>query len=128
MAAAGAASAATVVLGRGRAWAADSLVGVTWGGAQVEATPGETVFETDAVRMWHDGDGVGVVGFKTKMNTVSDGVLDGLHVEGVRLARRVRIAGRSGGSRVQLGRGHGFEVTHCQGTSYSYRIRGSSTA
>jgi 3-hydroxyacyl-CoA dehydrogenase len=40
--------------------------------------PGETVFETDAVRVWHDGDGVAVVGFKTKMNTVSDGVLAGL--------------------------------------------------
>jgi 3-hydroxyacyl-CoA dehydrogenase len=40
--------------------------------------PGDTVFETDAVRMWHDGDGVAVVGFKTKMNTVSDGVLSGL--------------------------------------------------
>ncbi|MDZ4350686.1 MAG: 3-hydroxyacyl-CoA dehydrogenase/enoyl-CoA hydratase family protein [Xanthomonadaceae bacterium] len=42
------------------------------------ANPGETVFETDAVRMWHDGDGIAVVGFKTKMHTVSDGVLDGL--------------------------------------------------
>jgi 3-hydroxyacyl-CoA dehydrogenase len=40
--------------------------------------PGDTVFETDAVRMWHDGDGIAVVGFKTKMNTVSDGVLAGL--------------------------------------------------
>ena len=40
--------------------------------------PGETVFETDAVRMWHDGDGIAVVGFKTKMNTVSDGVLAGV--------------------------------------------------
>ena len=40
--------------------------------------PGETVFETDAVRMWHDGDGIAVVGFKTKMHTVNDGVLDGL--------------------------------------------------
>jgi 3-hydroxyacyl-CoA dehydrogenase len=39
---------------------------------------GETVFETDAVRMWHDGDGIAVVGFKTKMHTVNDGVLDGL--------------------------------------------------
>ncbi len=36
--AAGTASAATVVLGRGPAWAADSLVGVTWGGAQIEAS------------------------------------------------------------------------------------------
>jgi 3-hydroxyacyl-CoA dehydrogenase len=40
--------------------------------------PGETVFETDAVRMWHDADGIAVVGFKTKMHTVNDGVLDGL--------------------------------------------------
>ena len=39
---------------------------------------GETVFETDAMRMWHDGDGIAVVGFKTKMHTVNDGVLDGL--------------------------------------------------
>jgi len=36
------------------------------------------VFETDAVRMWHDGDGIAVLGFKTKMNTVSDGVLAGI--------------------------------------------------
>ena len=41
-------------------------------------SPGETVFETDAVRMWHDGDGIAVVGFKTKLHTVNDGVLDGL--------------------------------------------------
>ncbi len=40
--------------------------------------PGESVFETEAVRMWHDGDGVAVVSFKTKMHTVNDGVLDGL--------------------------------------------------
>jgi 3-hydroxyacyl-CoA dehydrogenase len=40
--------------------------------------PGETVFETDAVRMWHDGDGIAVLGFKTKMNTISDGVLAGI--------------------------------------------------
>ncbi|QNN46839.1 3-hydroxyacyl-CoA dehydrogenase/enoyl-CoA hydratase family protein [Thermomonas brevis] len=39
---------------------------------------GETVFENDGLRMWHDGDGIAVVGFKTKMNTVSDAVLDGL--------------------------------------------------
>ena len=39
---------------------------------------GTTVFETDAVRMWHDGDGIAVLGFKTKMHTVSDGVLDGI--------------------------------------------------
>ncbi|MFN3842551.1 MAG: 3-hydroxyacyl-CoA dehydrogenase/enoyl-CoA hydratase family protein [Rehaibacterium terrae] len=40
--------------------------------------PGETVFETDALRLWHDGDGIAVASFKTKMNTVSDGVLEGL--------------------------------------------------
>ncbi|TNJ34631.1 3-hydroxyacyl-CoA dehydrogenase/enoyl-CoA hydratase family protein [Arenimonas terrae] len=42
------------------------------------AAPGDTVFETDAVRMWHDGDGIAVLSFKTKMNTVGDGVLAGV--------------------------------------------------
>ncbi|UOS97350.1 3-hydroxyacyl-CoA dehydrogenase/enoyl-CoA hydratase family protein [Xanthomonas arboricola] len=41
-------------------------------------SPGETVFENDGVRMWHDGDDIAVVSFKTKMNTVSDHVLNGL--------------------------------------------------
>jgi 3-hydroxyacyl-CoA dehydrogenase len=41
-------------------------------------SPGETVFETDSVRMWHDGDGIAVLSFKTKMNTVGDGVLSGI--------------------------------------------------
>ena len=36
------------------------------------------MFENDGLRMWHDGDGIAVVSFKTKMNTVSDQVLDGL--------------------------------------------------
>ena len=49
--------------------------------------PGETVFETDAVRMWHDGDGVAVLSFKTKMNTVSDGVLTGV-LQAVDVAER----------------------------------------
>ncbi len=40
---------------------------------------GDTVFETDAVRCWTDGDGIAVLGFKTKMHTVSDGVLAGLN-------------------------------------------------
>jgi 3-hydroxyacyl-CoA dehydrogenase len=39
---------------------------------------GTTVLETDTVRMWHDGDGIAVLSFKTKMNTVSDGVLSGI--------------------------------------------------
>ncbi|MBP6626733.1 MAG: 3-hydroxyacyl-CoA dehydrogenase/enoyl-CoA hydratase family protein, partial [Arenimonas sp.] len=51
------------------------------------ADPGQTVFETDAVRMWHDGDGIAVLGFKTKMNTVSDGVLAGV-LEAVDRAER----------------------------------------
>jgi 3-hydroxyacyl-CoA dehydrogenase len=38
----------------------------------------ETIFETKAVRLWHSGDGVAVLGFKTKMHTVSDAVLEGV--------------------------------------------------
>ncbi|QCU72549.1 3-hydroxyacyl-CoA dehydrogenase/enoyl-CoA hydratase family protein [Luteimonas yindakuii] len=48
---------------------------------------GTTVFENDGVRMWHDGDGIAVVSFKTKMHTVSDQVLDGLQ-EAVAIAER----------------------------------------
>jgi 3-hydroxyacyl-CoA dehydrogenase len=39
---------------------------------------GETVYETNAIRAWTSGDGVLVVGCKTKGNTISDAVLDGL--------------------------------------------------
>ena len=39
---------------------------------------GTTAFENDGVRLWHLGDDVGIVSFKTKMNTVNDAVLDGL--------------------------------------------------
>ncbi|HRQ66185.1 MAG TPA: 3-hydroxyacyl-CoA dehydrogenase/enoyl-CoA hydratase family protein [Xanthomonadaceae bacterium] len=39
---------------------------------------GTTVFETDAVRCWHGGDDIAVLSFKTKMHTVSDGVLAGI--------------------------------------------------
>jgi 3-hydroxyacyl-CoA dehydrogenase len=38
----------------------------------------ETVFETDAVRMWHSGDDLAIVSFKTKMHTIGLGVLDGV--------------------------------------------------
>ena len=48
---------------------------------------GETVFENDGVRLWTDGDDIGVVGFKTKMHTVSDAVLDGLQ-EAIGMAER----------------------------------------
>lgn len=40
--------------------------------------PGETVFENDGVRLWHDGDDIAVASFKTKLHTVNDKVLDGL--------------------------------------------------
>ena len=39
---------------------------------------GETVFENDDLRMWHSGDGIGILSFKTKMHAVSNGVLDGI--------------------------------------------------
>ncbi|WP_313224105.1 3-hydroxyacyl-CoA dehydrogenase/enoyl-CoA hydratase family protein [Pseudoxanthomonas mexicana] len=53
-----------------------------------EAFPqGDTVLENDGVRLWTDGDGIGVVSFKTKMHTVSDAVLDGLQ-EAIAIAER----------------------------------------
>ncbi|MDH2918670.1 MAG: 3-hydroxyacyl-CoA dehydrogenase/enoyl-CoA hydratase family protein [Sideroxydans sp.] len=39
---------------------------------------GETVFENAAVRMWHTGDNIAVLSFKTKMHTVDNDVLDGV--------------------------------------------------
>ena len=55
------------------------------------AAPGTTVFETDSVRMWHDGDGIAVLSFKTKMNTVGDGVLAGIG-EAIDRAREAALA------------------------------------
>lgn len=53
-----------------------------------KASKGRTVFENDGIRMWADeGDDIAVVGFKTKMHTVNDQVLDGLQ-EAVRIAER----------------------------------------
>jgi len=44
-----------------------------------EAPPGRTtILETDAVRMWHTGDDIAIVSFKTKQHTISAAVLDGL--------------------------------------------------
>ncbi len=42
-----------------------------------EASYGETIFETDAVRMWHTGDQIAILSFKTKMHTIGIEVLDG---------------------------------------------------
>ncbi|HET7330456.1 3-hydroxyacyl-CoA dehydrogenase/enoyl-CoA hydratase family protein [Dyella sp.] len=46
---------------------------------------GTTVWENDGVRLWTQGDdGVGIISFKTKMNTVNDQVLDGIqHAIGI---------------------------------------------
>ena len=49
--------------------------------------PGETVFENDGIRLWHDGDGVAIASFKTKLHTVNDKVLDGLQ-EAIGIAER----------------------------------------
>jgi 3-hydroxyacyl-CoA dehydrogenase len=39
---------------------------------------GSTIFETDAVRFWHLDADIGILSFKTKMNTISPAVLDGI--------------------------------------------------
>ncbi|MHB1237831.1 MAG: 3-hydroxyacyl-CoA dehydrogenase/enoyl-CoA hydratase family protein [Gallionella sp.] len=39
---------------------------------------GETVFETDDIRMWHSGDGIAILSFKSKMHAISNDVLDGM--------------------------------------------------
>ncbi len=39
---------------------------------------GETVFENDDIRMWHMGDGIAILSFRTKMHTISNEVLDGI--------------------------------------------------
>ena len=49
--------------------------------------PGETVFENEGVRAWHDGDGILVISFKTKLHTVSDKVLSGVQ-EAIAIAER----------------------------------------
>ena len=39
---------------------------------------GETIFETDDVRMWFTGDGIAILSFKSKMHAISNEVLDGI--------------------------------------------------
>lgn len=48
---------------------------------------GETVFENESIRAWTSGDDILIVGFKTKANTISMGVLDGL-LEAIRIAEQ----------------------------------------
>jgi 3-hydroxyacyl-CoA dehydrogenase len=40
---------------------------------------GKTIFEDDGVRMWHQGDGIAIVSFKSKMHSLGDEVLKGLN-------------------------------------------------
>ncbi|MFZ2336109.1 MAG: 3-hydroxyacyl-CoA dehydrogenase/enoyl-CoA hydratase family protein [Sideroxyarcus sp.] len=39
---------------------------------------GETIFETDDVRLWHTGDTIAILSFKSKMHSISNEVLDGV--------------------------------------------------
>ncbi len=49
-----------------------------------DALPGEsfdegtTLYENDGVRLWHQGDDIGILSFKSKMNTMGDAVLVGI--------------------------------------------------
>jgi 3-hydroxyacyl-CoA dehydrogenase len=43
-----------------------------------EATYGKTIFETDAVRLWHTGDKIAILSFKSKMHTIGIDVLEGV--------------------------------------------------
>ncbi len=40
---------------------------------------GVTVFEDDGVRLWHQGDGIAIVSFKSKMHALGNEVLEGLN-------------------------------------------------
>ncbi len=47
-------------------------------GAANPATAGETVFEDEAVRLWHQQDSVLIISFKTKLHVLSPAVIAGL--------------------------------------------------
>ena len=49
----------------------DPILGEKW-------PKGTTILETDAVRMWHTGDDIAIVSFKSKSNTIGEDVLDGM--------------------------------------------------
>ena len=42
------------------------------------ATEKHVLWENDGVELWHSGDDIGILGFKTRMHTVDDAVLDGI--------------------------------------------------
>lgn len=52
-----------------------------------EAVYGETIFESDAVRMWHTGDRIAILSFKSKMHTIGKDVLEGIS-EAIREAEK----------------------------------------
>lgn len=43
-----------------------------------QANYGETIFENDDFRMWHQGDDIAIASFKTKKHIISNDVLDGI--------------------------------------------------
>jgi 3-hydroxyacyl-CoA dehydrogenase len=47
--------------------------------AQEKHSYGETCYENDGVRLWHTGDNIGILSFKSKMNTVGKEVLEGVN-------------------------------------------------
>jgi 3-hydroxyacyl-CoA dehydrogenase len=44
-----------------------------------EFDQGTTIFETDGVRLWHQGDDIAILSFKSKMNTIGASVLEGVN-------------------------------------------------
>lgn len=45
--------------------------------AEIE-NAGKTLYENNGVRLWHTGDDIGILSFKSKVNAVGDEVLDGI--------------------------------------------------
>lgn len=43
-----------------------------------QANYGETIFEDDDIRIWHQGDDIAIASFKTKKHIIAEGVLKGL--------------------------------------------------
>jgi 3-hydroxyacyl-CoA dehydrogenase len=48
---------------------------------------GETVFENSGVRLWHSGDGIAIVSFKSRMHAIGEDVLDGI-LHSIEIAER----------------------------------------
>jgi 3-hydroxyacyl-CoA dehydrogenase len=59
---------------------ADALLGE-------ERSYGESVFENSGVRLWHTGDEIAVVSFKSRMHAIGDDVLDGV-LQSLEIAER----------------------------------------